>query len=110
VKPINDVDQENINLSNNQQEARDHVHSGDAEDVPQEEEERPPTGLAEGVAVDGGEDVRVLVEELHDLLEAPEAAGEDAEDVHGDLVAGLLRFVLDVSENCSNGLDDCDDE
>ena len=102
--------------------AADRVQRRHAPQVPQDEEEALARGRAEGVAEDGRLDVGLLVDELHALLEAPDAALEAEEDDARDLllhaldrpvarrVDGVLALALDVHEDRLDDLDDGDNK
>eukprot|EP00968_Pinguiococcus_pyrenoidosus_P012044 scaffold1019_cov255-Pinguiococcus_pyrenoidosus.AAC.20 len=74
-------------LSEEQDEATDRGHCEDAGSVAEDQEEGPPGRRAEAVSEDGRLDVGVLVEESDALLQAPQAALADAEQVLGNLQA-----------------------
>mmetsp|Transcript_26360 Transcript_26360/g.49890 ORF Transcript_26360/g.49890 Transcript_26360/m.49890 type:complete len:463 (-) Transcript_26360:950-2338(-) len=97
-------------LADYQDEFRDDCHCADPQDVPQDQEEGLPSGLAEAVPVDGSLNVSVLVHEFHALLEAPHVALDGAERHLQGLVLALLGLVLEVGDDGTNGLDDGDDE
>ena len=88
------------------------IQDDHSDTVPQDQTERLFGRAAEVGPVDGCEDIGVPVDELHELLQTPEAAFTEAEeDLHRGLVRPLLlEFVLDVLEERSDGLDDGDDE
>mmetsp|Transcript_5526 Transcript_5526/g.8746 ORF Transcript_5526/g.8746 Transcript_5526/m.8746 type:complete len:466 (+) Transcript_5526:272-1669(+) len=83
---------------------------GDAQDVARDQEEGRLGGRAEALAEDGRLDVRVLVQELHALLEAPQAALQHAEQRVRELVVGRLGLLLHVGQERAHQLDDGDDE
>jgi hypothetical protein len=61
-------------LSDHQQKARDHIDSSNSQDISKQQEERASASLAKRVAVDGCQDIFMLVQKLHALLQAPQAA------------------------------------
>jgi hypothetical protein len=87
-------------------EVADHAHGEDSEHVPRNEKEGCTTGLAEGVAVDGGLDVGVLVHEAHALLKTPHAALQTGQHKLCDAVARLLRLLLEVGDDGADRFDD----
>ena len=84
------------------------VQDDHSDTVPQDQTESLFGRAAEVGPVDGCEDVGVPVDELHELLQTPEAAFTEAEeDLHRGLVRPLLlEFVFNVLDKCSDGLYD----
>ena len=82
------------------------IEDNHSDTVPQDQTECFLRWAAEVCSVDGGEDVGVSVDELHELLETPEAAfAETEEDLDGRLVrALLLELLLNVLDQRSDGL------
>ena len=66
-------------------------YCGDSHDVARDQEERFFGGSAEAVPEYGGLDVGVFVEELHALLQAPEAALHAAQDRLGFMGRGIAN-------------------
>uniref|UniRef100_A0A672UYW7 Uncharacterized protein n=1 Tax=Strigops habroptila TaxID=2489341 RepID=A0A672UYW7_STRHB len=88
------------------------THQHPPDDVPHQQEEGVAGRGAEVGAVDASHhDVGVSVEELDELLQAPEAAFEAAQEKLGDLVFGSWRNTRQrVLQNDPDDLDDGEDE
>mmetsp|Transcript_49473 Transcript_49473/g.120770 ORF Transcript_49473/g.120770 Transcript_49473/m.120770 type:complete len:256 (+) Transcript_49473:329-1096(+) len=98
-------------LADRQEHPRDHVDGRHTHDVAHEQREPLERRPAEVVAVRGAHDVGVLVDIADDLLEAPEAAVDDAHKrLDQWVVLELLRSVHKVVEEDAYQLHDRDDE
>jgi len=78
--------------------------------LPEQQPERLARTAAEAVTIDGRDNVRMFVDELHDLLQAPHEALQTHHDVLQHLVLALLGLALDVGKHGADGFDDCDDQ
>ncbi len=97
-------------LAEKQQEVDDIVQDDHADDVPHEQAEGVLGRDAEVGALDGAHNVRVAVDEPHELLQAPEAALAKAEQTSGEVVVVGLQLALHVLEDGADEPDDRDDQ
>ena len=80
------------------------------QNVPHEQGEGVLGRHAEVGPLDRGHDVRVAVDEAHELLEAVEAALAHADEASGQVVVVALQLGLDVGEDGARHADDGDDQ
>eukprot|EP01136_Pigoraptor_vietnamica_P042466 Opistho-1_new@16697 len=97
-------------LAEEEAKVADRVDDGDARCVAEEEPEGLPRGRAERVAVHRNFNVRVPIEKLEELLEAPQAAREAAENELDQLRLLALKLPLDVAEDYPHQLHNRNDE
>ena len=64
----------------------------------------------EARAVDRGDDVRIAIEELQELLQTEQTAATTAEQTARETTGFLFHFLLEVFQNQANELDDGDEQ
>ena len=97
-------------LPDHKKKARDHVDGSHSENIPEQKKECSSTSFAKRVAVDGGQDICVLVQKLHALLQAPEATRDDADDVLRNFISRFFGFPLQICQHGSDRFDDRDNQ
>lgn len=97
-------------LAQKEQKVDDFVEDDDTDDVPHEEGKGFLCADAEVRPLDGADDVSVAINELHELLQTPQAALAHADQAAGEVVVVLLQLVLDVGQNGPQHFNDGDDQ
>jgi hypothetical protein len=60
--------------------------------------------------MNGSLDVGIFIQKLHALFQTPHATLQHAEHILQNLVPRLLRFLLKVSYDRSNGFNNCNNQ